>query len=227
MSDSITLLAQGISKAYVSGSSPLPVIRSLDFELAQGKLTAIVGTSGSGKSTLLQILGGLRTPDEGEVRLLGQSFSSLGDRERTLMRRANIGFLYQFHYLLRNLSALENIALPLRLAGVAADEGLHRAAGLLEQVGLAQRADALPGQLSGGERQRVALARALVHQPRCLLLDEPTGNLDHALAMDIRDLLCTLCRQSKLACVVVTHDLDFAAGMDVTLKLERGQLGRQ
>ncbi len=220
------LYCENINKSYQQGPQQLQILRNLNFTVAAGQHLAIVGASGSGKSTLLNVLGGLDKPDAGQVFLQGQPFSTMSENARGKMRNRYLGFVYQFHHLLAEFSALENVAMPLLIARVAKQEAFQRAGELLAKVGLAARESHKPAQLSGGERQRVAIARALANNPACVLMDEPTGNLDGKNARAIQGLMQELSDQLDTAFVVVTHDLQFARTMDTVLELRDGALGR-
>ena len=221
---SAVLEASSLAKYYTQGPQRLTVIEDLSLTIEPGEHLAIVGASGSGKSTLLNLLGGLDRPDAGEVRLLGQPFSQLTDNRRGRLRNSHLGFVYQFHHLLGEFSALENVAMPLMIGGLSKKAATPPARALLERVGLAERLQHRPAELSGGERQRVAIARALANQPQCVLMDEPTGNLDGANARAVQTLMRELSEASETAFIVVTHDLDFAATMNRRLTLTDGRL---
>lgn len=218
------LVAEGLAKSYWQGGRQIEVLKSVDFRVPRGARVAVTGVSGSGKSTLLHLLAGLDSPDAGEVWVAGQRLKGLGASQLGRLRNRHLGFVYQFHHLLPEFSALENVALPLRIGGKGRAEAQKRAGALLAAVGLAARAGHRPGQLSGGERQRVALARALVAQPDCLLADEPTGNLDEETAAQVHELIIRLSRELGLACVVATHSSALAGRMDRQVRLHGGQL---
>lgn len=224
MSNMAVLQATGVSREYVEAGQTLTILNALDFSVLPGQRLAIVGSSGSGKSTLLNILGGLDRPDTGEVHLLGDALYSVSESRRCRIRNEKLGFVYQFHHLLHEFSALENVAMPLLIRGTAVAQAREAAAELLEQVGLSHRTRHKPGQLSGGERQRVAIARALVTRPACVLMDEPTGNLDRHTAEEVQNYLNHLNQTLGIAFVVVTHDLQLASRMDQAFLLEEGRL---
>ncbi len=219
------LVAQGLRKVYQGGDGrPLEILTGVDFEVARGEFVAIVGASGAGKSTLLHLLGALDRPTSGTVRLDGQEYGALSEAALARLRNRRIGFVFQFHHLLRDFTALENVALPLRVAGVSEAEARTRAAALLDSLGLGDRLQHRPSELSGGEQQRVAVARALVNDPWIVLADEPSGNLDPAQAERLHDLLATLARDYETALVVVTHNRQLAARADRVLAVEGGRL---
>jgi len=217
------LECNGLGKAYEDGDRVVTVLENLDFTLGAGEKVAIIGTSGSGKSTLLNLLGGLDVPSTGEVVMLGENMALLAERDKCRLRNTQLGFVYQFHHLLPEFDARENVAMPLLIGGAARGRALGMADTLLARVGLGQRLKHRPGQLSGGERQRVAIARALVASPGCVLMDEPTGNLDPQSAAQVLSLIDEL-RRDSASFVVVTHDPAIARHMDRTLELCNGRL---
>ncbi len=214
----------GVVRRFAQGRSVLEVLRGVDLSIEAGEMVALVGPSGAGKSTLLHIAGLLERPDAGEVVLEGAPCSRLDDGRRTAIRRLQMGFVYQYHHLLPEFSALENVTLPQLIAARGSSAARQRSRALLEQLGLGGRLQHRPGQLSGGEQQRVAIARALANNPRLLLADEPTGNLDPQTAGEVFDMLLTLAREAGLAAVIATHNPQLAARMDRTVELRDGQL---
>ena len=216
--------AESLAKTYAEGKMRTPVFNSLDLNVQAGETVAIVGASGAGKSTLLHLLGGLDTPTSGEVYVAGQKMSALSDGARGQLRNRALGFVYQFHHLLPEFTALENVMMPVMLGGASVAAASQRAKALLEQVGLGHRIEHKPGELSGGERQRAAVARALVNQPGCVLGDEPTGNLDEKTAATVFELMLELNRAHKTSLVLVTHDRRLARKLDRVLELHEGKL---
>ncbi|MDY6977973.1 MAG: lipoprotein-releasing ABC transporter ATP-binding protein LolD [Pseudomonadota bacterium] len=218
------LICSNINKTYQDGSNATPVLHDVSLSIKAGEHVAILGSSGSGKSTLLHILGGLDKPSSGEVEFNGKSLGKLSGNALAKLRNDEMGFIYQFHHLLGEFTALENVAMPLRIRGRSIKDAHTKAKAMLEEVGLSHRTDHLPSTMSGGERQRVAIARALVTEPSVVLADEPTGNLDDSTGEQIYKLLTSLSEKKGTAFVVVTHDIALAAKMDRVLKIKDGRL---
>ena len=224
LSGSALLQAVNIYKNYGSQDNPIQVLRRVNLEVVRGEMLAVVGASGSGKTTLLQLLGCLDLPDKGSLWFAGQDVSNLSEKNLAAHRNQNLGFIFQFHHLLPEFTALENVMMPGLIAGLRASRLKARAKGLLDQVGLGHRLTHRSGELSGGEQQRAALARALVMQPALLLADEPTGNLDSASGQQVFELLTELCRTRSMSVIMVTHNMELAAAMDRCLTLKDGRL---
>jgi len=218
------LEAKELSKTFPRATSRVEVLRRCDFQLAEGQSVGVTGASGSGKSTLLNILGGLDTPDEGHVKFRGEDLRFDDHKAMARWRSRGVGFIFQFHFLLPDFTALENLLIPVRVLGPASDEDRDRAMGFLEATGLADRADHLPGELSGGEQQRVAVARAFMNRPRVVLADEPFGNLDREIGTRLGDMLFGLAERTAAGLVIVTHDPRLAERTDRCLHLQDGRL---
>jgi lipoprotein-releasing system ATP-binding protein len=224
MSESISISCTNLCKSFSEGGLNVDVLRGVDLSVETGKCLAITGSSGSGKSTLLHLLGGLDEPTEGKVMVAGKQMSSLSETEKGTLRNSSLGFIYQFHHLLPEFSALENVAMPLLIRGTELSETEALAEEILEKVGLADRLQHKPGELSGGERQRAAIARALITKPQCILADEPTGNLDQQTADKVFDVMMDLNQEYAISLVMVTHNLELAKRMDNARELYEGRL---
>lgn len=224
MSNEPLLICRRVSKHYLEGDARIDVLRTVDFELRAGECVAIVGASGSGKTTLLHILSALDRPTEGEVLIAGRNLSAMNDRERSAFRNQQLGFIYQFHHLLPEFDALENVAMPLLIRGYSHKKAREQAIAVITRIGLKDRAHHRVGELSGGERQRIAIARALVTTPSCVLADEPTGNLDQGTADQVFDLMMIMNREYNTSFLMVTHNHELAKKHDRLLMLKRGKL---
>jgi lipoprotein-releasing system ATP-binding protein len=224
MSKAIVIACNSLSKSYAGGPNPVEVLNNISLSVEKGERIAIIGSSGCGKSTLLNLLGGLDTPSHGEVTIANQNIANLNENDRGKLRNRYLGFVYQFHHLLGEFTALENVAMPLLIGNYSVAESTLRAKDILARVGLKDRLKHKPAELSGGERQRVAIARAMVARPACVLMDEPTGNLDQETGESIQELMRELNREYELSFIIVTHDQKLAHTMDRVLELSKGTL---
>jgi lipoprotein-releasing system ATP-binding protein len=224
MSDQTVVSCKAVSQSFSQGDLKVDVLECIDFDVATGERVAIVGASGSGKSTLLHLLGGLESPTSGMIKVNGVDLASLSEKNKGLFRNRHIGFIYQFHHLLPEFTAQENISMPLRIQGMATKLAMQQSAEILQQVGLENRLLHKPAELSGGERQRAAIARALITQPSCILADEPTGNLDWKNADQVYELMLSLNETQKTSFIIVTHDQKLASRMDRVLTIEHGKM---
>jgi len=223
-SSNTVVSCRGLFKTFTEGPAEVNVLTDVSLEIKKGEQVAIIGSSGSGKSTLLQLLGGLDTPTAGDIEVANSNMAQLNETQRGILRNQKLGFVYQFHHLLPEFSALENVAMPLLIRGLKVKEAAKKASAMLDRVGLAHRVQHKPSELSGGERQRAALARALVTDPECVLADEPTGNLDSKTAEHVYELMSEINRELNTSFIVVTHDLNFAEKMDRILHLNDGRI---
>lgn len=221
------ITARGVSRSFAEGEVAVDVLRAIDFDVNPGERHAIIGASGTGKSTLLHVLGGLDRPNSGRISIMGQALDELSERQLGQLRNRHLGFIYQFHHLLPEFSALENIMMPMMIRRIPPTQAREKAQHWLCQVGLEKRAAHKPGELSGGERQRVALARALVTEPACVLADEPTGNLDQRTAVEMLELMLKLNDELQVALVIVTHDMQIAGSMPLLWEMQEGSLQRR
>ena len=220
----VILKLEKVTKSFSQAGQKIEIIRNADFSIKSSEFLSLIGPSGSGKTTLLQICGMLDNPTSGAVIINGENMAKANDEKRTKIRKMNIGFVYQFHHLLPEFSALENVALPLLIQDIKKNEAYQKASEILREVGLHDRLDFKPSQLSGGQQQRVAIARAIVAKPKLILADEPTGNLDYELSEKIFDLLKDLTKKHQIACLIVTHNLELAKKTDKILKIKNGEI---